>query len=113
MSWVPSNHGNVRDKLAFDVDEPTRVGQIIASLFLEYQEVWVRRSSSGRGFHVVVDAPSSMLQRWLLRDCYGRWSGDRKRAKVGLPQNILFFFKNGRYASKWVKVRPISLEVIN
>ena len=108
MSWTPPEHEGVRDKLAFDCDDQVRAGVVIASLLAEYPEVWVRRTR--RGFHVVVDAPHDLLKRREIGDCYGRLYGDYKRRKIGLPLNIIFFYKNKRFVSKWVRVKPVEVD---
>lgn len=100
---------NTRSRLNFDCDSELRAGVVIASLLTEYPEVFVRRSSSGRGYHVVVDDEPDLLKRKLIGDCYGRLYGDYARRKTGLPTGILFMYKNKKFASKWVRVKPIEV----
>jgi hypothetical protein len=99
----------VRDRLNFDCDDELRAGCVIASLLVDHPEVRVRRSPGGRGYHVVVDSAPDLVKRWELGDCLGRLHGDMKRAKAGLPTGILFMYKNGRFASRWVRVRAIDV----
>jgi hypothetical protein len=99
----------MRDKLAFDADDEMRAGAIVTSLLLEYPEVWVRRSSSRRGYHIVVDAPHDLMKRFELYDCRGRLMADLKRRARGLPVNILFYWKNSKFTSKWVRVKPLEV----
>jgi hypothetical protein len=101
---------NTRSKQNFDCDDTIRAGCVIASLLLKYKEVFVRRSSSGRGFHVVVDSKPDLLERWVIGDCFGRLHADMKRAKRGLPIGILFYYKNKKFTSRWVPVRAINLD---
>ena len=110
MGWTPPEHGGVRDRQNFDADDQMRGGQIIACLLLKHQEGFVRKSPSGRGYHVVVDSEPDIIERWILGDCRGRLWGDWKRLVAGLPIGILFGYKNGRFASRWVRVRAINLD---
>lgn len=74
---------------------------------------WVRRSSSGRGFHVKIDMPVprelrisrdfNMGVRYALMDCIGRMVTDKMREHAGLPTNRLFYRKNGLEVGNWRK----------
>lgn len=107
MGWTPPEHGGVRDRQNFDADDMIRAGAIITSLLLRDKEIFVRKSPSGRGYHIVVDREPDLIERWILKDCWGRYTGDLKRAKRKLPIGILFMFKNKMFASKWMRVKAI------
>ena len=115
--WTPPEEGNVRQKLNFDCDSLDRTMYVLACLFSEYDDIWVRKSPSGRGHHIVVDAPHSLLKRIMIGDCYGRVKADCARIKLGLPIGILFHWKGengkGKQASKWVKIKPIDVRGVN
>jgi len=107
MGWTPPEHEGVRDWQNFDTDDMIRAGAIITSLLLKDREVFIRKSASGRGFHIVVNRKPDLIERWILKDCWGRYTGDLKRKKVGKPIGILFGFKNMRYTSRWKRVRAV------
>ena len=105
-----------------DMDEFRKFAQKVA---LNYKNVWIRKSSSGTGFHlkitgetnydessgtmVIADKLFDAENVIRLRDeepeeCRGRLTGDKGRLKVGLQVGRLFGVKSGRKAGDWIPI---------
>ena len=108
--------------LDFDSPDDPRMVRAVKYLLEKYHErVMVRRSSSGRGWHVRVfpmlsprggtiievhtdehDPDMELEIRQMLGDCHGRCIADGARVRCGLKSSRLFFVKTGKRAEKWV-----------
>lgn len=112
--------------LTFDLDDVEDIEefkQFVNGVMSKYDNVWVRRSSSGDGFHIKVsDIPEFDLGtgRIVIKDrlfnasqavdirtdtdeeCRGRLTGDRSRLGAGLQVGRLFGVKSGKVAGAWV-----------
>lgn len=116
----------MRATLTFDLDDVEDMVEFkhfVESVMSQYENVWVRRSSSGDGFHVKVsDVPEFDLTTGKLiikdrlfdalqaveiradteQECKGRLTGDRGRLEAGLQVGRLFVVKTGKVAGEWV-----------
>ena len=114
MSYIPPEQGSVRDRQNFDYDNEMLAGRGIASLLTKYPEVWVRKGL--RGYHVVVDSEPDLIERYTIGDCWGRFNADLKRKKRGQPladrTGILFYYKNKKFKTRWVRVRAIDFTAL-
>ena len=106
-----------------DVEEIAEFKQFVNCVKSKYDNVWVRRSSSGDGFHIKIsDIPEYDLGtgKMIIKDrlfnasqavdirtdtdeeCRGRLTGDRSRLGAGLQVGRLFGVKSGKVAGAWV-----------
>lgn len=100
--------------MTLDLDTKSRrlalnKARLLKSLYSK--PTYIRRSASGKGFHVKVHeiAKYSLKLRLLLR----YWLGDDKRRVLydvyrgerGICTDVLFTVKGDRYASEWVEVQ--------
>ena len=114
--------------LTFDIDDVEDMDEFrdfALKVATNYDSVWIRKSSSGKGFHlkiagaskynqdtgrmVVSDKLFSAEEVIALRDsepeeCRGRLTGDRGRLKVGLQVGRLFGVKSGKQAGEWLPI---------
>ena len=108
--------------LDFDSLDDPNMKKAVKFLLERYQErVMVRKSSSGRGWHVRVfprivpkngcivedhsdehDPEMELRLREMLNDCRGRCIADGARVRCGLKSSRLFFVKSGKMVGKWV-----------
>lgn len=112
--------------LTFDLDDVEDIAefkQFVNDVMSKYDNVWVRRSSSGDGFHIKIsDIPEYDLGtgKMIIKDrlfnasqavdirtdtdeeCRGRLTGDRSRLGAGLQVGRLFGVKSGKVAGAWV-----------
>lgn len=112
--------------LTFDLDDVEDIAefkQFVNGVMSKYDNVWVRRSSSGDGFHIKIsDIPEYDLGtgKMIIKDrlfnasqavdirtdtdeeCRGRLTGDRSRLGAGLQVGRLFGVKSGKVAGAWV-----------
>lgn len=108
--------------LDFDSPDDPQMVKAVKYLFERYRErVMVRKSSSGRGWHVRVfprlrmrkgeiiedgtdehDADTELELRRMLGDCHGRCIADGARVRAGLKSSRLFFVKTGKMVGKWI-----------
>lgn len=108
--------------LDFDSPNDPRMVKAVKYLLEKYHErVMVRKSSSGRGWHIRVfpilspkdgiltevhtdeHGPDMELEiRKMLGDCHGRCIADGARVRCGLKSSRLFFVKTGKRAENWV-----------
>jgi len=112
--------------LTFDIDNVKDMGvfrEFAEKVAATYDHVWIRRSSSGEGFHlkitgaseydvetgrmIVADKLFAAQDVISLRDsepeeCRGRLTGDIGRLKVGLQVGRLFGVKSGKQAGDWL-----------
>ena len=112
--------------LTFDLDDVEDIAefkQFVIGVMTKYDNVWVRRSSSGDGFHIKIsEIPDFDLStgRMVIKDrlfnasqavdirtdtdeeCRGRLTGDRSRLGAGLQVGRLFGVKSGKSAGEWV-----------
>lgn len=114
--WKKSEEG--LGMLNFDADSKKHALKIASHLLKVFKgcEIYFRRSSSGKGFHFVVavdgkplyvDKRLALALRQYCGDCYGRIRVDRQRLAKGRQVSILFSWKNGRKAGKWVKIEKL------
>jgi hypothetical protein len=111
--------------LTFDIDdvEDMQVFREFAQkVALDYENVWIRKSSSGTGFHLKIAGASEYdestgrmivgdklfkaedviaLRNDQTEECRGRLTGDIGRLKVGLQVGRLFGVKSGKKAGDW------------
>ena len=114
--------------LTFDIDdvEDMQVFREFAhKVASAYDNVWIRRSSSGMGFHLKIAGASEYDEttgRMIVADklfraedvialrdnedeeCRGRLTGDIGRLKVGLQVGRLFGVKSGKQAGDWLPI---------
>lgn len=102
-------------------DDPNMKKAVIFLLERYHERVMVRKSSSGRGWHVRVfprivpnnghliedhsdehDPDMELQLREMLNDCHGRCVADGARVRCGLKSSRLFFVKSGKIVGKWV-----------
>lgn len=102
----------------FDADHTTDSGTFVKGnldqmdhaieVLKRYGDVYVRKSSSGKGFHVSVDADITPEEELALRrelnDCKGRCIADESRVRSGLRSSRLFKWKSKTRVSKDYKV---------
>ena len=108
--------------LDFDKINDPRMLRAVRYLFDKYEHrVMMRKSSSGRGWHIRVfplvmanagriepydydeHCPEIELEiRKMLGDCIGRCIADEARVKTGLKSSRLFFVKSGKQVGKWI-----------
>ncbi len=112
--------------LTFDLDDVEDIAefkQFVNGVMSKYDNVWVRRSSSGDGFHIKIsDIPEYDFGtgKMIIKDrlfnasqavdirtdtdeeCRGRLTGDRSRLGAGLQVGRLFGVKSGKVAGVWV-----------
>jgi len=112
--------------LTFDLDDVEDLQEFkgfVQRILDQYDHVWVRRSSSGEGFHlkvsevpeydfstgrmVIQDRLFSAGQAINIRsdtseECRGRLTGDRGRVEAGLQVGRLFHVKSGKEAGEWI-----------
>ena len=123
--WMMGN-GVMRATLTFDLDDVEDIGEFkvfVQGVMAEFDNVWVRRSSSGEGFHLKIsevpefdtstgklvikdrlfDASQAMdIRTESEQECRGRLTGDRGRLQAGLQVGRLFVVKSGKVAGEWV-----------
>ena len=87
--------------LDFDVDDTFDMLRAVWTLVGAYGDdaVFVRRSSSGRGWHVrvpdgVMTDVDALEMRERLNDCRGRCEADRARLSAGMKTSRLFDSKS-------------------
>ena len=114
--------------LTFDIDDVEDMNSFhdfAHTIASTYENVWIRKSSSGEGFHIKIAGASeydkvtgkiivsdklfSPQDVIALRDgepeeCRGRLTGDRGRLKVGLQVGRLFGVKSGKQAGDWMPI---------
>lgn len=102
-----------RDWFGLDVDNKIKARKVkaillgIAEVNPLIKKVEMRTSSGRRGKHFKVHLhryftmKELLAIRRLLFDCSGRVNADEKRLKIGRNIDILFYFKNSRFATKW------------
>jgi hypothetical protein len=114
--------------LTFDLDDVEDIDTFNAfalRVATEYSNVWIRKSSSGNGFHLKIAGETEydeLTGRMVMADrlfeaekvlslreneseeCRGRLTGDKGRFKVGLQVGRLFGVKTGKEAGKWIPI---------
>jgi|TARA_B100001094_G_scaffold320447_1_gene366678 hypothetical protein len=114
--------------LTFDIDDVEDMQvfrQFAEKVATTYDNVWIRKSSSGNGFHLKIAGQADYDEKTgrmivadklfraedviALRDseeeeCRGRLTGDRGRLKVGLQVGRLFGVKSGKSAGEWLPI---------
>lgn len=114
--------------LTFDIDDVTDMVEFkkfAKKVALTYQNVWIRKSSSGTGFHLKITGETNYdevsgkmiiadkffdaenvidLRHEQPEECRGRLTGDRGRLQVGLQVGRLFGVKSGRKAGDWIPI---------
>tara|TARA_R110000765_G_scaffold244407_1_gene346641 strand:+ start:78 stop:473 length:396 start_codon:yes stop_codon:yes gene_type:complete len=116
-----------KTSLTFDVDDVDDVEEFtafVSSIIAQHGDnVWVRKSSSGEGYHLkVVDgtffnhdtgqvefkerllAPQKVIEIRENTDgeCRGRLKGDKARLGAGMNVGRLFFVKTGQVCGEWI-----------
>lgn len=99
--------------LNFDADTIFTSLRLARNLERKYNNILMRKSSSGRGWHFkVMDGKTTRFLPSLetveirddLGDDYGRLKCDRIRLLMGLDIGILADYKNGKYAGEWERL---------
>ena len=124
----------MRATLTFDLDDVEDIDEFkifVRGVMSAFDNVWVRRSSSGEGFHLKIsDVPEFDLVtgKLLIKDrlfeaseaieirtnteeeCRGRLTGDRGRLQAGLQVGRLFVVKSGKVAGEWIPAEAFMVD---
>lgn len=99
-----------KDKIGLDIDDRKKGKQLLKILRILKLKGFYRLSSSKRGYHFLIDTNNhtkkeSLLIRYMLGDCYGRWYGDFRRLENGIKHfDLLFNKKKNKECGKWRKI---------
>jgi len=96
--------------IGLDIDEKEQGKKLLRLLrILKINGVY-RSSSSKRGYHFKINVEThnkeeSLIIRYMLGDCYGRWRTDIRRLQNGIKHfDILFDVKKNKKSGKWKKI---------
>ena len=96
--------------IGIDIDDKEQGKKLLRMLRILKVKGKYRLSSSKRGYHFKLSVKKhtkeeSLLIRYILGDCYGRWIGDIRRLQNGIAHfDILFDKKKFKRCGKWNKI---------
>jgi len=105
-------------EINFDIDPPDaerKAREVVSKLsqIFDPDRIWVRRSASGTGFHVRVDAEVPPDIALSIREAFGddprRVEIDWEHVEHGIQPGFLYDVKMGQRAGEWRKASEIFL----
>lgn len=96
--------------IGIDIDDKEQAKRLLRILRILKVKGKYRLSSSHKGYHFNLNVnehtkKESLMIRYILGDCYGRWIGDLRRLQLGIKHfDILFDKKKGKKVGKWKKI---------